>query len=143
MQIPSRFTIAIHMLACMEIFQGSRPITSDFMAGSINANPVIIRQILLKLKAAGLVCVKRGRNGASLARPLASISFYDVYRAMECLDDEELFRFHENPNPLCPVGRNIHAALEGKLKQVQRAMENELKNISVAEVVEKIRAASP
>ncbi|MDU5261871.1 MAG: transcriptional regulator, partial [Clostridium celatum] len=42
MQISSRFTIAIHMFACIDTFEGKEKITSDFMAGSINVNPVII-----------------------------------------------------------------------------------------------------
>lgn len=50
MQISSRFTIAIHMLACMETFKDDYKITSDFLASSINVNSVIIRKILLQLK---------------------------------------------------------------------------------------------
>ena len=39
------------------------------------------------------------------------ISFYDVYKAVESLEDDTLFHFHENPNILCPVGKNIHFLL--------------------------------
>ena len=59
MQISSRFTIAIHMLTCMETFKEEYKITSDFLASSINVNPVIIRRILSQLKEAGLIEVKR------------------------------------------------------------------------------------
>ena len=52
--------------------------------------------------------------------------FLDIYRAVECTPDEELFHFHENPNSLCPVGRNIHHVLDDKLARVQSAMEKEL-----------------
>ena len=45
MQISSRFTMAIHMFACMDTFQDMK-MTSDFMAGSIGTNPVIIRKLL-------------------------------------------------------------------------------------------------
>ena len=45
MQISSRFTIAIHMMTCMETFKEEHKITSDFLAASINVNPVIIRRI--------------------------------------------------------------------------------------------------
>lgn len=54
MQISSRFTIAIHIFTCMETFGGEYKITSDFLASSINVNPVIIRKILSQLKNAGL-----------------------------------------------------------------------------------------
>lgn len=69
MQISSRFTLAVHIFACIETFQDARKVTSEFLAGSTNVNPVIIRKILGQLKAAGLVEVARGTGGASIAKP--------------------------------------------------------------------------
>lgn len=134
MQISSRFTIAIHMLSCMDVFGEDYKVTSDFMAGSIQVNPVIIRNILRQLKAAGIVTVKRGSGGAAVARPLDEITLLDVYRAVECVEDGELFHFHENPNPACPVGRNIHRVLDGKLDEVQKAMEDKLASFTLEDV---------
>lgn len=139
MQISSRFTIAIHIFACIDTFEKERKITSDFLAGSVNANPVIIRKLLSQLKAAGFVTVKRGSGGASIAKPLNEITFLDVYNAVECIDNGELFHFHENPNQECPVGRNIHHILDEKLQQVQRAMEEEMKKITIADVISDIQ----
>ena len=45
MQISSRFTMAIHMFACIDTFSDQK-MTSDFMAASIGTNPVIVRKIL-------------------------------------------------------------------------------------------------
>lgn len=101
MQISSRFTIAIHMLTCMETFKDDYKITSDFLSGSINVNPVIIRRLLSQLKGAGMIEVKRGTGGASIVKPLDQITFLDVYRAVECIEENTLFHFHENPNPDC------------------------------------------
>lgn len=134
MQISSRFTVAIHMLACMDTFGADTKITSEFMAGSINTNPVTIRKLLSQLKEAGLVEVKRGTGGAVIARPLEEITFLDVYRAVECVETETLFHFHENPNRNCPVGKNIHFVLDDRLKQIQSAMEKELASITLADV---------
>lgn len=133
MQISSRFTMAIHMFACIDTFSEMK-MTSDFMAGSIGTNPVIIRKLLGQLKAAGLVEVARGTGGVTITKPLDEITFLDVYKAVECAPDEELFHFHENPNQECPVGRNIHHVLDDKLAQVQKAMEDELSKITLAEV---------
>ena len=47
----------------------------------------------------------------------------------------ELFHFHENPNQKCPVGRNIHNVLDGKLIQIQDALENELGKITLEDVM--------
>lgn len=136
MQISSRFTIAIHIFACVNTYAGERKVTSDFLASSVNVNPVIIRKLLLQLKAAGLVAVQRGTGGTTIAKPLDEITFYDVYNAVECIEHGELFHFHENPNQECPVGRNIHLILDDKLQQVQQAMEDEMKRITIADIIQ-------
>ena len=133
MQISSRFTMAIHMFACIDTFSDQK-MTSDFMAGSIGTNPVIIRKLLQQLKAAGLVEVSRGTGGVTVTRPLEEITFLDIYRAVECTPDQELFHFHENPNQNCPVGRNIHHVLDDKLQQIEKAMEQKLAEITLAQV---------
>lgn len=134
MQISSRFTIAIHMLACMGVFRDEYKVTSDFLASSINVNPVIIRKILSQLKDAGLIEVKRGPGGAVIAKPLDEITFFDVYQSVDCVEENALFHFHENPSPDCPVGKNIHNVLDDKLVRVQAAMERELKSITLADI---------
>lgn len=135
MQISSRFTIAIHIFACIDTFEKDYKITSEFLASSINVNPVIIRKLLGQLKAAGLIHVQRGSGGASIARPLEEITFLDVYHAVDCVGAEGLFHFHENPSDKCPVGRNIHNVLDSRLRQIQDAMEREMKKITIADVV--------
>lgn len=134
MQISSRFTIALHMFACMDVFKDEYKITSDFLASSINVNPVIIRKLLSQLKDAGLVEVKRGPGGAAIAKTLDEITFLDVYRAVGCVEENTLFHFHENPNLNCPVGKNVHNILDDKLIRVQKAMERELESITLADV---------
>ncbi len=131
MQISSRFTVALHIFTCADAFKDDYKITSDFLAGSINTNPVIIRKILSQLKKAGLITVARGTGGIAPTKPLEEITFYDVYEAIEPLENGDLFNFHTDPNPQCPVGRNIHALLDDKLKAIQLAMENEMKNYTI------------
>ncbi|MGN8804975.1 MULTISPECIES: Rrf2 family transcriptional regulator [unclassified Blautia] len=134
MQISSRFTLAIHIFACVDIFKNDYKVTSDFISKSTNVNPVIIRKILLQLRNAGLIEVARGTGGTTITRPLSEITFLDIYRAVECVEDNTLFHFHENPNEKCPVGRNIHNVLDDKLQRVQAAMERELRSITLEDV---------
>lgn len=134
MQISSRFTIAIHIITCIEAFKDEYKTTSDFLAASVNVNPVIIRRILQQLKKAGIVETKRGSGGAYAAKPLDEITFYDIYKAVDCVEND-LFHFHENPNTNCPVGRNIHFVLDNRLHDVQNAMENKLKEMKLSDVV--------
>lgn len=134
MQISSRFTLAIHIFTCVDTFKDEYKVTSDFISGSTNVNPVIIRKILLQLRNAGLIEVARGTGGTSITRPLSEITFLDIYRAVECVEENTLFHFHENPNVKCPVGKNIHNILDDKLQRVQSAMEKELQSITLQDV---------
>ena len=134
MQISSRFTVALHIFTCVETFKDDCKVTSDFLASSINTNPVIIRKILSQLKNAGLITVARGTGGIAPTRPISEITFYDVYQAIEPVENGDLFHFHEAPNPECPVGRNIHSLLDDKLKAIQDAMEAEMKKYTVADL---------
>ena len=136
MQISSRFTVAAHVLICIEMFKNERKVTSDFLASSVNVNPVVIRRILQQLKGAGIVTVTRGSGGADTAKPLDEITLLDLYNAVECVDDGALFHFHEDPNQLCPVGRNIHAVLDERLEDIQRAMEEQMKSVTIRDIVE-------
>ncbi|MDE6619939.1 MAG: Rrf2 family transcriptional regulator [Lachnospiraceae bacterium] len=134
MQISSRFTLAVHIFACIDTFGNEYKVTSDFLAGSTNVNPVIIRKILGQLKGAGLIEVARGTGGTTVTKPLDEITFLDVYNAVECVENGELFHFHENPSTNCPVGRNIHYILDDKLYRVQSALEKELASITLADI---------
>ena len=135
MQITSKFTAAVHILACIDIFGGQMRVTSDFLSGSTGVNAVIVRGVLGQLRAAGIVETRQGSGGAHLAKALDEITLYDIYKAVDCVDDEGLFHFHENPNADCPVGRNIHKAMDGRLEAAQSALENELKSTTLAQVV--------
>ena len=83
MQISSKFTIAVHMMTCMAYFTEMEKVTSDFLAGSVGTNPVIIRNLMLSLKNAGLIEVKRGTGGATIKKSLEEITLFDIYTAVE------------------------------------------------------------
>lgn len=83
MQISTKFTIAIHILAAAEFFGKGKKVTSGLLASSIESNPVIIRNMMSNLKNAGMIATKRGPGGIAIAKPLEEISFYDVYIAVE------------------------------------------------------------
>ena len=134
MQITSKFTIAVHVITAIDYFKDHKKVTSNFLAGSVGANPVIVRNVMGNLKEAGIIDISQGKSGITLAKRLDDITFYDIYRAVDSVSDEGLFHFHENPNTNCPVGRNIHKAVDEKLLKVQQAMEAEMKQITLSDV---------
>ncbi|MGI6033641.1 MAG: Rrf2 family transcriptional regulator [Coriobacteriales bacterium] len=141
MQVSTKFTVAIHILVASKYFEGQQRITSKFLAESIGSNPVIVRNIMLQLQEAKIISVRRGRGGITINRPLSEITYLDIYKAVETNSDEGLFRFHENPNPKCPVGKNIHAALGRSLAEIQSDFEKDLASHSIQEVYENIELA--
>ncbi|WP_308775863.1 Rrf2 family transcriptional regulator [uncultured Bilophila sp.] len=141
MQLSNRFSVAVHALLCVALFARDYKVTSEFIAGSVGVNPVVIRRILGQLKKAGLVDVAAGTGGATLTSGPDRITLLDVYRAVDLLEDDTLFSFHANPNPLCPVGRGIHAALDGHIRDAQRALEDSLAAVPLSSLVKDIPIA--
>lgn len=138
MQISTRYSIALHILVCIDIFSDKEKITSDYLAKSIQVNPVIIRKILQQLKRANILQVNRGSGGATLLKDSGDIDMYEVYKAVSCVDENGLFNFHDNPNPHCLIGKNIKNTLEDKFVEIQTAMENKMKNITLKDIVDDI-----
>ena len=140
MQIGSKFTIGIHIITAIDYFKEMDRVNSEFLAGSIGVNPVIVRTVISQLREAGIVQTQRGSSGAELTRPLDEITLYDIYKAVGSVDEKEgLFHFHEQPNPACPVGRNIHKVLDQRLMDAQKAMEEELKSTTLADIAVEIK----
>lgn len=137
MSISSRFSVAIHILALLEIDKTELN-TSENIAMSVNTNPAVIRKITGMLKRAGLVDVQPGIAGAKLAKDISEITLLDVYRAVNVVQEDELFSIHDKPNPDCPVGRNIQDSVEIQFTAAQRALEKELENRTIKDVVEDI-----
>lgn len=134
MQFSSRLPVAVHILLAIVEFEGKEKTTSTFLAGSVNVNPVIIRNTLGQLKTAELVTVKAGEGGASLAKDPKDITLMDVFNAVE--KEEMLFHFHENPNPECPVGKNVHAVLDRRLFSIQEAMQKQMGSITLQDLID-------
>ncbi|MDR9747270.1 Rrf2 family transcriptional regulator [Paenibacillus taichungensis] len=138
-QISSRFSIAVHTLSLVAVVPNE--CTGDFIAKSVNTNPVIIRRIMSKLKQAGLIDVRPGVGGASLLKDPADITLLDIYRALEVVEDGELFNFHKHPNPNCPVGSMIEQTLRAELIEAQLAMEQRLKRVTIQQMMDQVHVS--
>ncbi|MGS0530187.1 Rrf2 family transcriptional regulator [Bacillus mycoides] len=138
MKISSRFSIAVHILSILKN-NPSSVCTSDYMAESVNTNPVVIRKIMSYLKQSGFVYVNRGPGGAGLLKDSHEITLLDVYHAVNVVEEDKLFHIHEKPNPDYPIGANIQAVLEVILVQAQSAMEEVLRNITMGQLFESLQ----
>ena len=132
----TRFAVAVHILTFLET-QDGRPASSELLAASINTNPSLVRRLLAQLAKAGLARSQMGTGGgALLARPAGRITLLDVYKAVD--EDAVVLPLHPEPNPQCPVGRNIAAVLNGRITAAERALQKELASTSIADLAKDI-----
>ncbi|MCJ1655257.1 Rrf2 family transcriptional regulator [Staphylococcus sp. NRL 21/187] len=134
MKISSRFTVAVHILSLVKI-ENNQTLTSTYIANSVNTNSVVIRRLISKLKQADLIETHQGSGGIQLLKPLSDITLLDVYKAVEVVEEGELFQIHEDTNINCVVGANIQSVLEIVLLRAQDAMETVLKNVTMEDIV--------
>ena len=137
MPTSSRLTVAVHTLATLALHKGE-PVRSEVIAKSASTNPAVIRRLLSMLNAAGLSQSQLGQGGGSLlAQPPEAISLLDVYKAVE---NEQLFALHRTePSDACTVGKHIQHVLQGPFTRAGEAMEGELANVSIADIVRDIQ----
>lgn len=128
--------MAVHMLTLLAR-AGSDNVKSDYIAGSVNTNPVVIRRVLSQLNQAGLVDSQTGAlGGTRLARRPAEISLCEIYKAVSC---GEVFALHaKSPNQDCPVGRNIEAVLCDLQKEIDQSVGEKLREYTLADVLAKV-----
>ena len=136
MHISTKCSIAIHCLIFIHEYGEDKRVTSELVSLSTGCNPVSIRNIMSALKKNGILSVKSGKGGATLACPLEEISLYRICMAVEPNFLEKLIGIHSSPSPFCPVGKNIHAVLETPYKRIQEDLEHSLNSITMKEIVE-------
>ncbi|MHB9781517.1 Rrf2 family transcriptional regulator [Streptococcus sp. 10F2] len=132
MQISNRFSIGVHILVLVARQEEQEILSSEDLAGSIGVNPVIVRKVMSQLKNSQLIQTRRGIAGVELTKAPQNIRLYDIYQATGGIGADKLFRYHEQPNPNCDVGRTIHQVLDEHLEEVQLAMEERLKGKTLA-----------
>jgi Rrf2 family protein len=131
--------MAVHVLAVLAYKEGDR-VTSAFLAGSVNTNPVIIRRLLLSLQRARLVDTCKGAGaGSRLNRSPGRINLGEVYRAVE--EIEPFATPTRKPNAACPVGHCIREALDRIYVSARQALEHDLEKTSLADVIEAVKAS--
>lgn len=127
--------MAVHILSLIAVYPSE--LTGDFIAGSVNTNPVVIRRIMGMLKKAGFIEVRPGVGGASLLVASEDITLLNIYHAVNVIEDNQLFRLHDDPNERCQVGRNIEWVLQAELNEVQSAMEKRLAQTTLSQLIVK------
>ncbi|RFZ90817.1 Rrf2 family transcriptional regulator [Mucilaginibacter conchicola] len=130
-----RFSIAMHIMTLLCAGEDSL-LSSEFMAGSININPVLVRKELSNLLKHGLISSQMGKNGGyALAKPAKDITIAGIYEAVK--PDAVLGQAKNQPNPACPIGKQINAHLKQLDAEIEQVMLNKLGTTTLAEFCNK------
>ena len=130
-----RFPIALHILTLLSK-TGDELMPSDYIAGSININPVLVRKEISNLRNLGLISSKEGKSGGYvLARPATQITLADVYLAVK---NQPVLGIAKNtPNPACPVGKQINKKLDELYIDLDQTLLKKLGSITIEDFANK------
>ncbi|KMQ60464.1 Rrf2 family transcriptional regulator [Chryseobacterium sp. BLS98] len=130
----TRFATAIHIMTLLAK-SPQEWLTSEWIAGSININPAIVRKEISVLREAGLITSRQGKEGGSqLGKNAEHISISEIYRAVK--NTEVLGKKNQNPNPACSVGKEINTHLNTLFEETDRLVTQFLGDKSLKEFSE-------
>jgi Rrf2 family protein len=129
-----RFATALHILTLLEI-KKDELLSSEFIASSINVNPAVIRKEIGNLRAHGFIESKEGKGGGySLGKPASQIHLSDVYKSV---NDSPLLGRSNDPNPDCPIGKQINGHLNDLFSFAEDALLKQIGKITVKDFAKK------
>lgn len=127
----TRFATAIHIMTLLAKVP-QEWLTSDWIAGSINVNPVIVRKELGEMREAGLITSRLGKEGGTrLSKSAEEIKISEIYEAVK--NNEVLGKKNQKPNPACPVGKEINNHLSMLFEQTDLLVKDFLGDKSLQE----------
>ncbi|MBU6298365.1 MAG: Rrf2 family transcriptional regulator [Alphaproteobacteria bacterium] len=138
-----KFATAVHimlLLAHTEADAPARAVASSFLAESIGANAVVVRRVLAALAAAELIATRAGASGGAwLAQKPAKIRMCDIYAAV---DEPAGLGFRPKGSAKCPVGRAAPSVICDLIRTMQKASEDVLSKLTLADMLKKLEAAA-
>ncbi len=143
MRISTKFPVAVHTIMIIAALSDKQKINSDIISESTGVNAVIIRNIFMSLKKANLILVSPGPGGVKLARNPETITLWDIFTAVEFIETEDIFKFHQNPSEHCLIDSNIYGLLKNHLDDAVEAMKIELSNVTISMLVDELRRLMP
>jgi len=134
MKYSTKLSDAVHILALIAINPEGFDLSSTSIAVSVQTNPGYIRQIMMKMRQAGLMSSVTGHVKPSLAKPACEISLLDIYKAVE--GEKPLLHLDTHTNPDCGIGMNVQFALREYYNKVQRDAERSMQEISLQDIIQ-------
>lgn len=148
MRFSSRFRTAVHTLLIIHEFSKEKKVTSDTIAEIADTSPVIIRNLLGKLKKAGFISVapSKGKSGTKMAKPLEEITLFDVFSAVETDYKKDVGDIQNRTANASYTGQYLNEIMTDYVLNVFDLIEHELAKTNLKEILDMLvekEAASP
>lgn len=132
----TKLSVSIHILSVIALM-GEQPVTSEYIASSINTNPALVRRLMSRLKKAKMIRTSTKLGVTGLARKAEDITLLDIFSAVE--EHSDLFSIHGNTNHQCPVGAKIESTLKNLYDTIQAATEEKLSGVTLADITKEFQ----
>lgn len=133
----AKFATALHILTLLDLSEGER-LSSEYIAGSINLNPALVRKEISNLRKLGFISSKEGNGGGcSLARPADNILLSEIYQAVR---QAPLLGRTNTPNPDCPVGKQINEHLNDLYTEAELSLTSKLEHKTLKDFGKKFQS---
>jgi len=133
--ISGKFAITLHILTLLSKFPDEY-LSSDFLAGSMNLHPVLVRKEIANLKKNHIVESREGKNGGTkLLIPAKDITLDTIFKLT--FEKVSLGFSKNDPNPNCPVGKQINQNLQSLYDDINDKISNQLNGISLLDFEKK------
>lgn len=143
MRVSTKFPVAVHTMMIIAAMSETMKINSDIISESTGVNAVIIRNIFKSLKQANMISVSPGPGGTKLARSPDDITLWDIFAAVEPMDTDGIFKFHEHPDEHCVIGGNIYSLLKTHLDDGVNALKSEFSKVTISMLADELRTIQP
>jgi len=132
MKYSTKLSDTVHVMVLIAINQ-EKSLSSASIAESVHTNPGFVRQLMLKLKKAGLMTSVAGHARPSLSKPADQITLLDIYKAVE--GEKPLLHLDTHTNPDCGVGINIQLSLQEFYNEIQKTAEEKMNMITLQDII--------
>lgn len=137
MSLSTRFPVAIHILTLLSV-KKEEFLSSEFIAGSVATNAVVVRRVLGLLQQAGFVETMAGsRGGARICIDPGKVTLLDIHDAVE---DQSYFRMH-SPQMKCPVACVVVDQVNDLINGAEKKMRQELAKTKLSSITVPARKA--
>lgn len=128
----TKLSDALHILVFIHEQQDA-DLSSVAIAFSLKANPASVRQMMSRLRKAGIIESVVGHAKPTLTKSPNEITMFEVYKAVE--GNKPLLHLDTHTNPECGIGVKVQLAIGDFYQEIQEGVNQQMASITLADVI--------